>query len=182
MGTKERKYPSKYELLVQNLGLVDYVSMVNTLLAASKARQRHKDNSGANPLEMAIEFDLIQVHGARGSGRTLAIHELATLPTDLIVLKDLSYIEQFKKRQYHHSDAVFASTHQKLEDEQRADPERIRSLKESGSLWPVGEAGFVPQRIFVCDAYYHFRRRVDARSLFRWAQTRYGITPTIIAL
>lgn len=183
MGTKERKYPSKYELLLKShMGLVDYVTIVNTLLNARRQRQQAKINSGCGPLEAGIEYDLIQVHGPRQTGRTLAIHELATQPTDLIIIKDLGQIRMFKDRQYQHSDAVFASPHRKLHAEYRANPEEIQRLKAEGKLFPVGDADFVPERIFISDSYYHFRGTADARSMFRWTQARYGVTPAIIAL
>lgn len=183
METTERKYPSKYELLVKShMGLVDYVSIINVLLNARRTRQWAKESGGFGPLEAAIEFDLIQVHGARQTGRTLAIHEMATLPTDLILLKDLMTIKTFQNLQYHHSDAVIARPHRTLLKEWRASPEEIYRLKETGDLFPVGSADFVPERIFINDAYYHFKGTASARSIFRWAQARYGTTPVIIAL
>ncbi len=183
METTERKYPSKYELLLKSqVGLVDYVSIVNTLLNARRIRQCAKENGGYGPYEAAIEFDLIHVHGARQTGRTLAIHEMATLSTDLIIFQDVTMINSFKDRQYHPSEAVFARPHRTLQKEWRSNPEDIRTLKETGKLFPVGPEDFVPERIFISDAYYHFKNTADARSMFRWAQARYGVTPAIIAL
>ncbi|MDH2154061.1 hypothetical protein [Stenotrophomonas sp. GD03657] len=183
METKERKYPSKYELiLATNPELVNYVEMIQRLMRAREDRKWAKQNTMPGPLEGAIDYDLIAIHGPRQTGKTLAIHEMATKPTDLIFLRDNMLIKCFQERQYQHSDAVIAPTLDKLWSEIRANPEEIFRRKEDGKLIPIGPEGFVPERIFVDDSYYVFTRTAEVRSFFRWASARWRVSPAIIGL
>lgn len=183
MGTTERSYSDEYKsLLISNPDLVNYVEIIDRLLLAREQRSHLKKTNGYGPLEGSIEVDLIQIHGPTQTGKTLAILEMATQPTDLIILKDLASIERFRERQRSDSAALIAPPRLTIWQEMRCNPETILRKRMYGNLANIGEPAFVPDRIFVDDSFYFFANNADARSIFRWAKARYDGSPAIIAL
>lgn len=183
-----RKYPSKYELiLMASSGAVNYVEMIQKFEALRERRRKrfpeyYDENTFATTWSRGVECDFIRINGGRQTGATLAIHEMATRPTDLIFIKDLVRIATFKDRQYQHSDAVFAQPNQNLYREINAAEHELKLLKTIDGFHPAIPAGIKPERIFIDDSVVYFDKTFTPKNFFRWAHIRFGTDPLVIAL
>lgn len=180
METTAKSY---HEVLASNPTLVDYVRVVTEMIHCGAARKASGFSVEVGPIKQALEHSFFRIHGPRQSGMTLAIKELATEPTDLVLFKDLHNLTLFRENPLHKkSSALLRSATTDYSREVRANLPEFDKMQRAGKLMPIGEDGFKPKRIFLDESTTWFYREFDERSFIRWCTHRFGEVPLIIGL